>query len=83
MGPIKLKARDKSIWEKLRGSILAEEVVDPQSGEVLLPADTRLDNETVELLDEHGVEKVVVWKDVKVFPIKESLVKALREEIGR
>lgn len=81
MGPIKLKARDKSIWEKLRGSILAEEVVDPQSGEVLLPADTRLDNETVELLDEHGVEKVVVWKDVKVFPIKESLVKALREEI--
>ncbi|HOQ67181.1 MAG TPA: DNA-directed RNA polymerase subunit beta' [Candidatus Atribacteria bacterium] len=80
-GPIKLRVRDKSIWEKLRGVILAEEAVDPQSGEVLLPVNTRLDDETIELLDEHGVEKVVVWKNVKIFPVKESLIRALREEI--
>ncbi|NSW75524.1 MAG: DNA-directed RNA polymerase subunit beta' [Candidatus Atribacteria bacterium] len=81
VGPVNLRIREKTTWEKLKGSILAEDVVSRKTNEVLIPAHTRLENEQIELLQKHDVEQVVVWKNVKSFPIKENLVKVLRDEI--
>ncbi|MEN3185921.1 MAG: DNA-directed RNA polymerase subunit beta' [Atribacterota bacterium] len=81
IGPVSLRIREKTTWEKLKGLILAEDVVSRKTKEVLIPAHTRLENEQVEVLQKHDVEQVVVWKNIKSFPIKENLVKVLRDEI--
>lgn len=81
LGPLALKVRDKSTWERLKGAILAEEVVDPETNEVLLPANTRLSQEDLELLEDRGIDRVAMWKNIQLFSIKESLVRTLREEI--
>ncbi|MGC8778531.1 MAG: DNA-directed RNA polymerase subunit beta', partial [Candidatus Caldatribacteriaceae bacterium] len=81
VGPVSLRVREKTTWEKLKGSILAEEVIDRETKKVVIPANTRLENEEIELLQEHNVEQVVVWKNVRPFPVKENLVKVLRDEI--
>ncbi|MGQ9622660.1 MAG: DNA-directed RNA polymerase subunit beta' [Candidatus Caldatribacteriaceae bacterium] len=80
-GPLRLKVREQATWEKLRGAILAEDVVDPKTGKILLPANARLEQEQILFLEEHDVEQIVIWKNVRVFPVKESLVRVLREEI--
>jgi len=81
MGPVFLKIREKEIWKRLRGAILAEDVKDPQSGEVLIPADTKLEDHHLDLLQDHEIEKVVVWKNVRFFPIKDNLIRIVRDEI--
>ena len=81
IGPLRLRVREQATWERLRGTILAEDVLDPETGKVLLSANTRLDQNEIALLEEHDVERVAVWKNVRVFPVKESLVRVLREEI--
>lgn len=80
-GPVSLRIREKATWEKLKGSILAEDVVNRKTQEVVIPAHTRLEQEQIELLQKYDVEQVVVWKNVKSFPVKENLVKVLRDEI--
>jgi len=42
--------------------ILSEDVVDEESGRVILPADSELDEESLSLLREQGVERVLVYK---------------------
>lgn len=81
IGPLRLRVREKTTWERLRGAILAEDVTDPATGRVLLPANTRLDQEEIATLEAYDIERVVVWKNVRVFQVKESLVRVLREEI--
>lgn len=80
-GPVHLRIREKTTWEKLRGSILAEDVLSRDTSEVVIPAHTRLENEQIALLQKYDVERVVVWKNVRPFPVKENLVKVLRDEI--
>ncbi|HHF09015.1 MAG TPA: DNA-directed RNA polymerase subunit beta', partial [Candidatus Atribacteria bacterium] len=81
MGPVFLKIREKEIWKRLCGTILAEDVRDPKSGEVLIPADTKLEDHHLDLLQDHEIEKISVWKNVRFFPIKDNLVRIVRDEI--
>ena len=46
--------------ERVLGRVLAQAIVKPGSGETLIPADTLLDEDLVALMEENGVDEVVV-----------------------
>ncbi|MCX6090865.1 MAG: DNA-directed RNA polymerase subunit beta', partial [Candidatus Atribacteria bacterium] len=81
LGPMVMKIREKSTWEKLKGSILAEDVLDKKTQNVVIPANTKLDSQSITILQSHEVTSVVLWKDVESFPVKETLIRELRDEI--
>ncbi len=81
LGPVILRTREKGTWEKLKGAILAEEVTDPQTGEVIINANTKIESQHQDIFESHNIDKVTVWKNVETFQIKESLIRELREEI--
>lgn len=46
--------------ERVLGRVVAEDVIDPQSGDVLIAAGTLLDERLVDVLDSHSIDRVVV-----------------------
>ncbi len=50
----------ESLGERLLGRTTVEEVLDPRSGEVLIPDDTQIDEEAVERVENAGVTSVKV-----------------------
>jgi DNA-directed RNA polymerase subunit beta' len=46
--------------DRILGSVALEDIVDPLTGEVLVPANTELDEPTVVSIEEAGIEEVVI-----------------------
>ncbi len=44
--------------ERALGRVLSQDVIDPVSGDVLIAADTMLDEKSVDLLEEHGIDEL-------------------------
>ncbi len=81
LGPVILRTREKSTWDKLKGAILAEDVTDLKTGEVILTANTKVEAHHQDLIEGHNIDRIVIWKNIETFQIKESLIRELREEI--
>ena len=58
----KVTEPNKDGTRDLMGSVLAADVVDPETGEILLEESSELDEEALELLDRAGVKKVQVYR---------------------
>jgi DNA-directed RNA polymerase subunit beta' len=76
-----LRIREKSTWEKLKGSILAQDAIDLKTGELVLPANTKIDNQHLAVLQQHNIDTLIFWKNIESFQVKENLIRELREEI--
>ncbi len=50
----------ESLHERVLGRVTAEEVIEPTTGKVLIPANTLLDEQAVELIEAHSVDQVKV-----------------------
>jgi len=50
----------ESLHERVLGRVTAEEVVDPATGDVLIPIDTLLDETKVEIIEKYSVDQVKV-----------------------
>ncbi len=50
----------KELGDTLKGRILANDVISPQTGEVLYTADTTLDDEALNTIGENGVSEIVL-----------------------
>ena len=50
----------ESLHERVLGRVTAEEVIDPVSGNVLIPINTLLDEAQVELIEKHSIDQVKV-----------------------
>lgn len=48
------------LYERVLGRVTAEEVIDPITGESLVPSNTLLDEKLVDLLEEHSIDQVKV-----------------------
>ncbi len=81
LGPVILRIREKSTWEKLKGSILAQDAIDLKTGELVLPANTKIDNQHLDVLQQHNIDTLIFWKNIESFQVKENLIRELREEI--
>ncbi|NLP41919.1 MAG: DNA-directed RNA polymerase subunit beta' [Veillonellaceae bacterium] len=73
--------------DTLLGRVLAEDVIDPKTGEILLPQDTMLDDDNLRLIGEQGVPEIVVRglstnieEDVNPSAINETIVLGQPEE---
>ena len=58
---VKVGKPDKQGIRNITGSVLAEEIVDPETGEVLIEESTEIDEEVAELLDRAKVKKIKVY----------------------
>lgn len=48
------------LYERVLGRVCAEEIIDPATGEVLIPRNTLLDEKLVELLEKYSIDQVKV-----------------------
>ena len=55
------RADDQAGNKEILGSVLVDEVVDPETGEVLVEASTEIDEEVVEQLERAGLKKVKIY----------------------
>ncbi|GMR14124.1 MAG: DNA-directed RNA polymerase subunit beta [Gemmatimonadota bacterium] len=58
---VKVGKPDQHGIREIFGSVLAEEIVDPDTGEILIEESTEIDEEVAELLDRAKVKKVKVY----------------------
>ncbi|MCL5261188.1 MAG: DNA-directed RNA polymerase subunit beta' [Gammaproteobacteria bacterium] len=50
----------ESLHERVLGRVTAEEILDPATGNVLVPENTLLDEKLVELIEAHGIDQIKV-----------------------
>ena len=62
VGETKVDFEDKLSRAELEGSVLAEDLVDPDTGEILVEESTVIDEDTIELLERAGIKKMKVYK---------------------
>ncbi|MDT8369831.1 MAG: DNA-directed RNA polymerase subunit beta [Longimicrobiales bacterium] len=60
-GDLEIDFEDKASRAEAEGSVLAEDIVDEESGEVLLEASSEIDESAVELLERAGVTRVRIY----------------------
>ena len=62
---VKFKANDEEALEELEGSVIAEDIVDPETGEVIVETATELEKESIELLVRAGTKKIKIFRSAK------------------
>ncbi len=62
VGETKVNFEDKLSRAELEGSVLAEDLVDPDTGEILVEESSVIDEDTIELLERAGINKMKVYK---------------------
>jgi DNA-directed RNA polymerase subunit beta len=60
-GELKIDFEDKLSRAEAEGHVLAEDIVDADSGEVLLEESTEIDEDAIELLERAGIAKIKVY----------------------
>lgn len=50
----------KELGDSLKGRVLAQDIINPETGEVLYPVDTTLDEQALNAIGEHGVGEIVL-----------------------
>ncbi len=65
--------RDESILKDLVGEITAEPVVDVDTGKEILPADTLISHDHIELIANSRVKEIKVWRRVETVSLREKL----------
>ncbi len=50
----------ESLYERVLGRVCAEDIIDPASGEVLIPINTLLDENKIKLIEERSVDQIKV-----------------------
>ncbi|MDH5761151.1 MAG: DNA-directed RNA polymerase subunit beta, partial [Gemmatimonadota bacterium] len=69
---VKLKKTDEAAWNALLGSGIAEEVVDPETGEVLVENGEEIDEEVLGILQGLGLKKLKIYESNRVSTRGES-----------
>ena len=62
-GELEIDFEDKASKDEAEGHVLAEDIVDTESGEVLIEESSELGEEHIELLERAGVSKITVYKN--------------------
>ena len=62
VGKVKLTGKNATTLEELEGKVVAEEFVDPETGEVLIDDGQEIDEEVVEILKRLGTKKLKIYE---------------------
>ena len=67
--------------EKIKGNLLAEDIKEADSDNVIVPANKILEEEDIQKIIEYNCENLRIWNDIKEINIRENLLSYIKEDV--
>ena len=80
-GRIFITCVNSEVHGKLEGKIIAEDIVDPESSQILHSKNTELSISDIDKLIGKKIETVKYWADVKELSLRDGIAKLIKDEI--
>ncbi len=69
------------IYEELEGRIVAEDIIDPEDGQIIVSKNKQLDSSDIDKIIHAKINEIKVWQEIKEISIRDGLIKLLKDEI--
>ncbi|HBY57464.1 MAG TPA: DNA-directed RNA polymerase subunit beta' [Candidatus Atribacteria bacterium] len=69
------------IYEKLEGRIVAEDINNPENGQVIVSKNKQLYSSDIDKIIQAKINEIKVWEEIKEISIRDGLIKLLKDEI--
>jgi DNA-directed RNA polymerase subunit beta' len=67
--------------EKLKGNMLAEDIKESDSNNIIIQANKILEEDDIQKIIEYKCENIKIWNDIKEINIKENLLSYIKEDV--
>ncbi len=69
------------IFEKLEGKVIAEEVINPKTNQIVVNRNTRLTSSIINQIVKAKINSIKVWEEIKEVNIRDGVIKLLKDEV--
>ena len=77
----KIRIYKPELSVELIGKMLAQDIKDQNEQNIIIPANTILDENDIKRIIEQQYEKIEIWSDIKEINIRENLVSIIKDDV--
>jgi len=70
-----------NIYEKIEDRITAADIINPEDSQILVGVNQQLTSKEVDKIIKAKIDRIKVWEEIKEIPIRDGLIKSIKDEI--